>query len=199
MSGQEGMTSGGQLPLRVRHDEAGDRRAAYRAVAVSAAGLALTGVIEGLIAVVTGSVALLGDALHNLSDVSTSAVVFVGFWISRRRPTARFLYGYERAEDVAGLAVTVVIWASAVFAGTESYRKLVGGGTTAHVGWGMAGTTVGMVGNWAVARYELAVGRRIQSAAAVEGAVFDAVSQARVVQVTTRPKRGSCSRRRGAA
>ena len=48
-------------------------------MAVSALGLAATGLIELLLAVVTGSVGLLGDAIHNLSDVSTSAVVFLGF------------------------------------------------------------------------------------------------------------------------
>jgi divalent metal cation (Fe/Co/Zn/Cd) transporter len=61
---------------------------------------ALTGLIELAIALVSGSVALLGDALHNLSDVSTSALVFVGFRASRRLPTERYPYGYERAEDL---------------------------------------------------------------------------------------------------
>jgi divalent metal cation (Fe/Co/Zn/Cd) transporter len=46
---------------------------------VSAIGLGVTGLIEIAIAVLSGSVGLLGDALHNLSDVSTSLVVFVGF------------------------------------------------------------------------------------------------------------------------
>jgi len=158
------------VPGPVRHDETADRRAAHRAVAVSAAGLALTGAVEFVLAVATGSVALLGDALHNLSDVSTSAMVFVGFWISKRRPTGRFPYGYERAEDLAGLGVALVIWVSAVFAGIESWRKLVGHGMTSHVGWGMAGAVLGMLGNQAVARYKLAVGRRIQSATLVADA-----------------------------
>ena len=60
-------------------DDASERRQANTALAVSAVGLTLTGVIELLIAILTGSVGLLGDALHNLSDVSTSALVFVGF------------------------------------------------------------------------------------------------------------------------
>src|SRR5713226_630900 len=117
-------------PAPVRHDEAAHRRAAHRAVAVSAIGLGITGGIELVLAVLTGSVGLLSDALHNLSDVSTSAVVFVGFWVSKRRPTGRFPYGYERAEDLAGLGVALVIWASALFAGIESYRKLAARGTT---------------------------------------------------------------------
>ncbi len=154
----------------VRHDEAAHRRDANRAVGVSALGLALTGGIELALAIVTGSVALLGDALHNLSDVSTSAVVFLGFRISKRKPTSGYPYGYERAEDLAGLGVALVIWGSAVFAGVESYFKLVGNGQTTHVGIGMGGAVLGIVGNQLVARYKLVVGRRIQSATLVADA-----------------------------
>jgi cation diffusion facilitator family transporter len=147
-----------------RHDEAEHRRAANRAIAVSAVGLALTGGIELVLALITHSVGLLGDALHNLSDVSTSALVFIGFAVSKKPPTARYPYGYERAEDIAGLGVALVIWASAIFAGVESYRKLVGHGQTTHVGVGMVGAVLGIVGNQVVARYKARVGRRIQSA-----------------------------------
>jgi cation diffusion facilitator family transporter len=165
----------------VPHDEAAHRQAAYQAVVVSAIGLGITGGIELVLAVLTGSVGLLGDALHNLSDVSTSAVVFVGFRVSKRRPTGRFPYGYERAEDLAGLGVALVIWVSAVFAGIESYRKLVGHGTTSHLGWGMTGAALGILGNQAVARYKLATGKRIQSATLIADAHhswLDALSSA---------------------
>jgi cation diffusion facilitator family transporter len=157
------MTATPSRPALARHDEAGHRRDAYRAVGVSAVGLALTGGIELALAIVTGSVALLSDALHNLSDVSTSAVVFLGFRISKRRPMPGYPYGYERAEDLAGLGVALVIWASAVFAGYVSFRKLVDNGGTMQVGIGIAGAALGMVGNQVVARYKLIVGRRIQS------------------------------------
>jgi cation diffusion facilitator family transporter len=152
------------FPLARGRDDASDRRQANRAVAVSALGLGATGLVELLLALVTGSVGLLGDAIHNLSDVSTSAVVFLGFRLSRRPATERYPYGLERAEDLAGVGIAVVIWASAVFAGLESVRKLVGHGHTAHVGAGVAGAVLGIVGNQLVARYKLTVGRRIGSA-----------------------------------
>src|ERR1700744_5625528 len=135
------------FPLDTAIDDAGERRQANRAVAVSAVGLALTGLVELAIAWVSGSVALLGDALHNLSDVSTSLLVFVGFRASRKASTERYPYGYERAEDLAGIGIALVIWASAAFAGAESINKLIHHGATQHLAWGIGAAAAGIVGN----------------------------------------------------
>lgn len=159
-----GLSDTARFAGRAGHDERRHRSAANRAVGWSAAGLAATGLVELALAVVTGSVALLGDAIHNLSDVSTSVVVLLGFRVSRRPATSAHPYGYERAEDLAGLGVAMVIWMSAAFAGYESVRKLVEDSPTGHVGIGIAGAVVGIAGNQAVARYKAHVGRRIRSA-----------------------------------
>jgi cation diffusion facilitator family transporter len=169
------------FPLPSSRDDAQDRREANRAIAVSAAGLAVTGLIELILAILTGSVGLLGDAIHNLSDVSTSAVVFLGFRLSRRPPTERYTYGLERAEDLAGIGIAIVIWASAAFAGFESIRKLIDHGHTTHVGVGMAGAALGIIGNQVVARYKLVIGKRINSATLIADAKhswLDALSSA---------------------
>lgn len=169
------------FPLASSVDDVAERRGANRAVALSAIGLGVTGLIELAIAMVSGSVALLGDALHNLSDVLTSVVVFVGFRASRRLPTDRNPYGFERAEDLAGIGVALVIWVSAVVAGVESVQKLLRHGETRHVGWGIAAALVAIVGNQLVARYKLLVGRRIQSATLIADARhswLDALSSA---------------------
>src|ERR1700735_1211474 len=161
-SGPRGPATACRLPGG--RDDAKDRQEANRAVAVSAVGLAVTGLVELLLAVLTGSVGLLGDAIHNLSDVSTSAVVFLGFRLSRRGPTERYPYGLDRAEDLAGIGIALVIWVSAAFAGLESVRKLLGHGGTAHLGLGIAGAVLGIVGNQVVARDKLVVGRRVPGA-----------------------------------
>jgi cation diffusion facilitator family transporter len=161
-----GTTSRASPSAPPRHGEAQERahrRAANRAIVVSAVGLGLTGGIELVIALLTGSVALLGDALHNLSDVSTSFVVFLGFWVSKRPPSASHPYGYERAEDIAGLGVAVIILASAVFAAVQSYQKLVSNSGTTDLRLGMAAAIVGMIGNLAVSRYKAHVARQINS------------------------------------
>jgi cation diffusion facilitator family transporter len=175
------VTPAATFPLPGARDDAQDRRAANTAVAVSAIGLAGTGLLELLLAILTGSVGLLGDAIHNLSDLSTSAVVFLGFRLSRRPASERYPYGMERAEDLAGIGIAVVIWASAAFAGFESIRKLIEHGHTTHVGWGIVGAVIGIIGNQVVARYKLIIGRRIGSATLIADARhswLDALSSA---------------------
>ena len=74
------------LPTRTedsRRNDGEHRRAANRAIGISALGLLVTGGIELVLASLTQSVGLLGDAIHNLSDVSTSLVVFAGFIVDR--------------------------------------------------------------------------------------------------------------------
>ncbi len=169
------------FPPNAFEGDAEHRHDANRALALSALGLTLTGGIEFAIALISGSVGLLGDAIHNLADVSTSLVAFVGFRFSRRGANASHPYGYERAEDLAGLGVALVIWASALFAGYVSIHKLVHHGTTTHLWLGVAAAAVGIVGNQIVARYKLRVGTRIQSNTLVADAKhswLDAVASA---------------------
>ncbi len=171
----------GAFSLTSTVDESVDRRDANRAVIWGGAGLALTGLIELGLALLSGSVALLGDALHNLSDVSTSVLVFIGFRASRRSPTERYPYGFERAEDISGVGIAIVIWASAAFAGIESVRKLLSHGGTSHVGWAIAGACVGILGNQIVAWYKRRIGTRINSATLIADAKhswLDALSSA---------------------
>ena len=144
-------------------DEA-HRRLAMRAIVVSSAGLLLTSSFELAITVLSGSVALLSDAIHNLGDVFTTVGVYIGFRLSRRSGTTRYPYGFGRAEDLAGIVILLAIWSSAVLAGWQSYEKLVSGRGTSHLALGMVAAVIGIIGNQLVARYKLRVGREIKSA-----------------------------------
>ena len=135
-----------------------------RAIVVSSAGLLLTSSFELAITVLSGSVALLSDAVHNLGDVFTTVGVYFGFRLSRRSGTARYPYGFGRAEDLAGIVILLAIWSSAVLAGWQSYVKLVSGRGTTHLELGMVAAVIGIIGNQLVARYKLRVGRAIKSA-----------------------------------
>ena len=136
-----------------------------RAVALSLVILLLTAGVQALVVVESGSVALLGDTLHNAADALTAVPLWLAFRLGRRSPTTRFTYGYGKAEDVAGLAVIALIAISAVFAGYEAIHRLIHPEKVSHLGFVMAAAVVGAVGNEVVAQYRIRVGRRIGSAA----------------------------------
>ncbi|HSJ85017.1 MAG TPA: cation transporter [Acidimicrobiia bacterium] len=73
-----------------------------RATKVSLAGLGITALIQAVIVVVSGSVALLSDTIHNLTDALTAFPLWIAFAVGRRPATKRYTYGFNRAEDWAG-------------------------------------------------------------------------------------------------
>lgn len=138
-----------------------------RALTVSLVVLLVTGVLQGLVAVASGSVALLADTVHNFSDAFTAVPLGLAFWLSRRPPSRRFTYGFGRAEDLAGVFIVVLIAASAVFAGWEVVSRLLHPAPVDHVGWVAVAGVIGFVGNELVAAYRIRVGKSIGSAALV--------------------------------
>jgi cation diffusion facilitator family transporter len=138
-----------------------------RCLAVSLALLAATAVIQLVIVLFSGSVALLGDTIHNFADALTAVPLGVAFWVQRKPPTRRYTYGYGRAEDLAGAFVVAVIAASSALAAFEAVNRLMHPGGVRAVGWVIAAGLVGFAGNEIVAVYRVRVGRRIGSAALV--------------------------------
>jgi cation diffusion facilitator family transporter len=138
-----------------------------RAVKVSLVGLMLTALLQTVIVVFSGSVALMADTIHNFADALTSVPLWIAFVIARRAPNRRYTYGYGRAEDVAGLAIVVMITLSAGLAAWESFDKLLNPRPLSHLWWVMGAAVIGFIGNEAVALYRIRVGERIGSAALV--------------------------------
>lgn len=138
-----------------------------RALKWSLWGLIITGVFQGVIVYFSGSAALLADTLHNLVDALSAIPLWVAFALARKKPTPRVTYGFMRLEDLAGLAVVGLIWVTAVIIFIESYQKLQTNHIPQHLPWVMAGGIIGFLGNEAVARLRIKVGREINSAALI--------------------------------
>ena len=100
-------------------------RAGTRATWISLGGLALTAAIQLVVAMLSGSVALFADTIHNLTDALTAIPLLIAFRLARKPPSRRYPYGYHRAEDVAGLVIVALIFGSAVVAGIEAVQRLI--------------------------------------------------------------------------
>ena len=163
---------GGRWWKRHSHDAADrvdsaleDSRDGVRALAISLIGLGLTAALQAVVVVLSGSVALLGDTLHNVADALTAVPLWLAFVIGRRQPTRRYTYGYGRAEDLAGIFIVLAIVASTVVAAYEAARRLADPQDVTHL-WAVAAAAfIGFLGNELVATYRIRVGRRIGSAA----------------------------------
>jgi cation diffusion facilitator family transporter len=118
-----------------------------------------------LVVAVSGSVALLADTIHNLTDALTAVPLLIAFRLARKPPTVRYPYGYHRAEDLAGVAIVAMILLSAVLAGMEAVHRLIEPQPLDRIGLVLAAGLIGFAGNEAVAVYRIRVGRRIGSAA----------------------------------
>ncbi|HVX42294.1 MAG TPA: cation diffusion facilitator family transporter [Mycobacteriales bacterium] len=138
-----------------------------RALWISFAGLTVTAVAQLLVVAVSGSVALLGDTVHNFADALTAVPLAIAFVLGRRAVTRRFTYGLGRTEDLAGLAVLLVMAASAGFAAYEAIQRLIHPRDIDHVVWVLFAGIIGFIGNEVVARYRITIGRQIGSAALV--------------------------------
>jgi cation diffusion facilitator family transporter len=141
--------------------------AGIRAVKLSLLALGVTAVAQLVIVMLSGSVALLADTVHNFSDALTAIPLWIAFVLGAKAATRRYTYGFGRAEDIAGLFVVAMITLSAVIAGVESIRRLFNPVPIEHVGWVAAAGVVGFIGNELVAVYRIRVGRRIGSAALI--------------------------------
>lgn len=138
-----------------------------RALKISLVILLATTVLQAVVVLMSGSVALLADTVHNFSDALTAVPLWIAFILGRRVANRRYTYGYGRAEDLAGLFIVAMIALSAVVAAWQSIDRLFNPQPLQNLWWVLAAGVIGFAGNEIVAVYRIRVGRRIGSAALV--------------------------------
>ena len=117
-----------------------------RALALALAITASFTVVEVVGGVLTGSLAVLADAVHMLSDNVSIALALVAVWLASKPATPERTFGYKRAEVLAALANGVTLVALAIWIFVESFRRLE---NPAEIlgGWMLAIALVGIVVN----------------------------------------------------
>lgn len=141
--------------------------AGVRALKISLAIMLATAAAQVVLVIVTNSIALLADTIHNFADALTAVPLWIAFILARRTASRRYTYGYGRAEDLAGLFIVFVIALSAVIAGWEAIDRFVHPSAVDNPWVLVAAGLVGFAGNEAVAIYRIRVGQKVGSAALV--------------------------------
>jgi cation diffusion facilitator family transporter len=138
------------------HDSIKRSREGIRAVALSLAVLGATAIAQTLIFVLSGSVALLADLIHNFGDALTALPLGIAFFLRS-----------ARAERFAGLAVVAAIFISACVAGIEAIERLIHPNAPEHLVALAAAGAIGYAGNWVAAQIRRRAGHRLDSAALI--------------------------------
>jgi cation diffusion facilitator family transporter len=137
------------------------------AIKWSFVGLMATALLQLVVVLLSGSVALLSDTIHNFGDAATAIPLGIAFALIRLGVSRRFTFGYGRVEDLAGVVVVLIILFSAVVAGYQAVERLLNPQPVGLL-WAVAvASLVGFIGNEAVAVFRIRVGREIGSAALV--------------------------------
>ena len=131
-------------------------RAGVRAVATSFGVLGVAAAAQAVLFVLTDSVALLADLIHNVGDALTAVPLGIAFFLRS-----------ARGERLAGLAVVLAIFVSACVALWQSIDRLVHPHELSYLWVVAAAGVLGFVGNELAAQVRLRAGRRLSSPALI--------------------------------
>ncbi len=131
-------------------------RAGVRAVSISLGVLGLAASVQVAIYILSGSVALLADLIHNFGDALTAVPLGIAFFLRS-----------VRGEKLAGLAVVLAIFISACVALWQTIERLIHPQHLSHLWVLAAAGIVGFVGNELAARVRLGAGKRLDSPALI--------------------------------
>jgi cation diffusion facilitator family transporter len=129
--------------------------------------LMATALMQLVVVLFSGSVALLSDTIHNFGDAATAVPLWIAFALTRLGVSRRFTFGYGRVEDLAGVVIVLIILFSAVVAGYQAVERIINPQPVGFLWAVAAASLVGFVGNEAVAVFRIRVGREIDSAALI--------------------------------
>jgi cation diffusion facilitator family transporter len=131
-------------------------RAGLRAVSLSLALLSGAAAVQAGIFVVSGSVALLADLIHNIGDALTAVPLGIAFFLRS-----------VRGEKLAGLAVVLAIFISACVALYETIVRMIDPKELTHLWVLAAAGVIGFLANEVAAQVRLRAGRRLGSPALI--------------------------------
>lgn len=85
----------------------------------------LLSVVEIIGGIVSGSVALIGDALHNTSDALSILIAVIAFKIGHKKASLKYTYGFKRAEVIGGFVNLILLFVSGCYLLVEGVERLL--------------------------------------------------------------------------
>ncbi len=119
--------------------------------------------IKAFVGVISGSIVLIGDSFHSAADSLSSLGAWVGLRVAKRKPTQKFSYGYYKAENLAALLISGLIFLAGFLIAKESFEKIF---TTYQIKLPLIAILAALVDAivmFLIGTYEMKVGKEINS------------------------------------
>ncbi len=136
-----------------------------RAALLSISSNAVLITLKAIAGVLTGSVAILSDAIQSSMDLLASVITFFSVRHADEPADASHRYGHEKLEDVSAGIEALLLLAGALVIAVEAVRRLLGGGKVDQVGVGIVIVAVAASANTLVSAYLMRVGKATASSA----------------------------------
>lgn len=153
-------------------------RQVVRASAVGIAANVLLAGFKALVGMLSNSIAIILDAVNNLSDALSSIITIIGTKLANKRPDREHPYGHGRGEYVTTIAISVIIMWAGIAALQEAVERILNPETATYTAITLAVVAVATVVKIFLGRYTQQVGRRTHSGTLVasgKDALLDAV------------------------
>lgn len=128
-------------------------------------GNVLLALLKGVIGALSGSLALIADAVHSLSDVLSSLVVLAGLKYSQLPADANHHYGHAKAESIAAKIVAIMLLVAAAGIAWSAYQTIISGEIAIPGTVALVAAAISIVAKEGMYQYTAGVARRINSAA----------------------------------
>ncbi|MBP5208384.1 MAG: cation transporter [Clostridia bacterium] len=135
-------------------------------------------IFKAAVGLISGSVAVIMDAVNNLSDALSSVITIIGTKISGRKPDKKHPYGHGRVEYITSALISIIVLATGIISLKESIEKII---TPEKATYGVVSIVIivaAIAAKLAVGIYVRSVGKKLSSGAleaSGSDALFDAV------------------------
>ena len=164
--------------MRIAETQMDRNKQIIRTSVVGVAANVLLAAFKAVVGLMAGSVAVVMDALNNLSDALSSVITIVGTKLSERPADHEHPFGHGRIEYFSAIIIAVIVLMAGVGALVESIRKIIEPTTPTYTAATLTVIVVAIVVKIVLGRYVKRQGERLKSDALIASgadALFDAV------------------------
>ena len=139
---------------------------------------AILAAIKAVVGFASGSIAIILDAVNNLSDALSSVITIVGIKIAGKNPDKEHPFGYGRVEYLTAIVIGVIILYTGSTSVVESAKKIISPSTPNYDTISLVLIAVLVVVKFALGLYTQRVGQRVNSDSLIASGVdakFDAL------------------------